>query len=98
MKASFTRIAYILVFLVVAGYAVATLQGPRGVHALVVKEAQIKDMENRNALLAREIERKREHIKRLTDNPAEQELEIRERLKLVNPTDKVYITGDPAKK
>lgn len=98
MKASFTRIAYITAFLAVAGYAVATLRGPHGVQALFVKQAQIKELENRNASLAREIERKREHIKRLADNPADQELEIRERLKLVNPTDKVYITGDPAKK
>jgi cell division protein FtsB len=55
-------------------------------------------MEKRNAGLALEIERKREHIRRLTDNPAEQELEIRERLKLVHPNEKVYIIGDPAKK
>jgi cell division protein FtsB len=98
MKASFTRIAYMIAFLAVVGYAVATLRGPRGLHALFVKESQIKEMEDRNTALAREIERRREHIKRLTDNPAEQELEIRDRLKLVNPTDKVYITGDPAKK
>jgi cell division protein FtsB len=98
MKSSITRIACLLAFLVVAGYAVATLRGPRGVHALFVKETQIKEMEIRNTTLAREIERKREHIKRLSDNSAEQELEIRDRLKLVNPTDKVYIIGDPAKK
>jgi cell division protein FtsB len=98
MKASITRIAYMIAFLAVVGYAVATLRGPRGVHALFVKQAEIQELENRNATLAREIERKREHIQRLSDNPAEQELEIRERLKLVNPTDRVYITGDPAKK
>ncbi len=98
MKASITRIAYMIAFLAIVGYAVATLRGPRGVHALFVKQAEIHDMETRNAALAREIERKREHIQRLTNNPAEQELEIRERLKLVNPTDKVYIIGDPARK
>jgi cell division protein FtsB len=54
-------------------------------------------MQQRNAKLDREIERMREHIKRLTDNPAQQELEIRERLKLVKPGEKVYITGEPAK-
>jgi cell division protein FtsB len=91
MKASITRIAYMIAFLAVVGYAVATLRGPRGVHALFVKQAEIQELENRNATLAREIQR-------LSDNPAEQELEIRERLKLVNPTDRVYITGDPAKK
>jgi cell division protein FtsB len=47
--------------------------------------------------LDKEIERMRDHIKRLTDNPAQQELEIRGRLKLVKPGEKVYVTGDPAK-
>jgi cell division protein FtsB len=55
-------------------------------------------MEKRNASLAREVERKKEHIKRLDNNPAEQELEIRKRLKLANPDEKVYIVGDPDKK
>jgi len=33
----------------------------------------------------------------LDGNPDEQEREIRERLKLVQPDEKVFITGDPAK-
>ena len=47
---------------------------------------------------AKEIERMREHLQRLSNDPAEQELEIRDRLKLVHPGEKVYITGDPDKK
>lgn len=97
MKSSFARFAYVIAFLVVTVYAVATLRGPHGVHALVEKQAQIKEVEQRNDRLAHEIERKRDHIKRLTDNQNDQELEIRERLKLVNPTDKVYIIGDTPK-
>ena len=98
MKASLSRYAYAIAFLLVASYAFVTLHGPRGVHALLDKQAQIREMEKRNAGLANEIERKREHIKRLSDNPAEQELEIRERLKLVHPNEKVFITGKPEKK
>jgi cell division protein FtsB len=77
--------------LLVAGYAVITLSGPRGVAAWLDKQQQIRQLEKRNEGLAQEIERKREHIKRLGSNPAEQELEIRERLKLVHPEDKVFI-------
>jgi cell division protein FtsB len=98
MRFSIARLAYLIAFLAVVGYAAVTLRGPRGLHALFEKKAEIRAMEERNERLAREIERKREHIKRLADNPAEQELEIRERLKLVNPKDKVFITGAPAKK
>jgi cell division protein FtsB len=55
-------------------------------------------MEKRNTALAREIELKRERINRLTDNAAEQEMEIRHRLKLVHPGEKIYIVGEPEKK
>jgi len=65
--------------------------------ALAEKEARIRELEDRNAALAKEVERKREHIRRLTENPAEQELEIRDRLKLVHPNEKVYIIGEPEK-
>ena len=54
-------------------------------------------LEQRNAGLAQQIERKREHIRRLAENPAEQELEIRERLKLVHPNEKIYILGESAR-
>jgi cell division protein FtsB len=98
MKASLARYAYLIAFIMVASYAFVTLRGPKGVNALIDKQAQIRTMEKRNADLDKEIERKREHIKRLSDNPAEQELEIRGRLKLVHPNEKVFITGPPEKK
>jgi cell division protein FtsB len=97
MKAHLARIAYVAAFLAVMSYAFFTLRGPRGIPALLERQRQIQDMQERNAKLDKEIERMRDHIKRLTDNPAQQELEIRERLKLVKPGEKVYITGDPAK-
>jgi cell division protein FtsB len=98
MKASITRYAYAVALLMVAAYAFVTLRGPQGLHAVFDKQAEIQQMEKRNADLAKEIERRREHIKRLSDNTAEQELEIRERLKLVHPGEKIYIIGNPAKK
>jgi cell division protein FtsB len=93
MRVPFGRFAFVFAFLAVGGYALVTLRGPKGVPALVEKNHQIETLEKRNAALAQEIERKRERIKRLEDNPAEQEQEIRLRLKLVHPGEKVYITG-----
>ena len=98
MKAPFARFVFAVAFILVAGYSFVTLRGPRGIPALLEKQRQIEVLEKRNAALAREIERKREHVKRLTDNPGEQELEVREKLKMLHPGEKVYITGDPAKK
>jgi cell division protein FtsB len=95
MRSPFARVAYVLAFLAVAGYALVTLRGPRGVTALIEKQHQIQQLERQNELLHQEIEHRRERINRLIDNPTEQELQIRERLKLVQPRDKVYITGKP---
>ncbi|HEY1241053.1 MAG TPA: septum formation initiator family protein [Bryobacteraceae bacterium] len=91
MKFAQARYVYIFAFLVVAGYAIVTLRGPTGVPGLWEKRRQIELLEKRNSALALDNERKREHIRRLSNNPAEQELEIRQRLKLVRPDEKVYV-------
>ena len=98
MKVPLARFAYLIAFLVVSTYAFVTLRGPHGIHAFMEKQRVIHEMEKRNSDAAKEIERMREHLQRLSDDPANQELEIRERLKLVHPGEKVYITGDPDKK
>ena len=98
MKAPLTRSACVIAFLMVTSYAFFTLRGPKGIPGLIERQRQIQETEKRNTALAREIERKREHIKRLADNPAEQEMEIRQRLKLVHPGEKIYIVGEPEKK
>ena len=91
MRFSPARYVYLVAFLVMAGYAILTLRGPSGVPGLLEKRRQIEVMEKRNAALAQDNEHKREHIQRLSNNPAEQELEIRQRLKLIHPGEKVYI-------
>jgi cell division protein FtsB len=91
MRFSIARFGYLIAFLAIVSYAFFTLRGPRGIPALIEKERQIQEMEKRNAGMAQENERLREHIQRLADNPDEQELEIRQRLKLVHPGEKVYI-------
>ena len=96
MKAPLTRFAYVIVFLTAAAYAFFAF--PKGMHAWQEKQRQIQEMEKRNTGLAQEVERKKEHIKRLSDNPSEQELEIRRRLKLAHPDEKIYILGEPEKK
>ena len=98
MKAPLSRVAYVMAFLMVTSYAFFTLRGPKGIPGLLERQRQIQETEKRNTALAREIEQKRDHIQRLADNPAEQEKEIRQRLKLVHPGEKIYIVGEPEKK
>ena len=91
MKHSSARFAYIVALMLVVSYAFFTLRGPKGIPALLEKRQQIDSLAKRNAALSLENERKREHIRKLADNPAQQELEIRQRLKLIHPEEKVYI-------
>ncbi|HUA60225.1 MAG TPA: septum formation initiator family protein [Verrucomicrobiae bacterium] len=97
MKSPLVRFFYLFTVLLIVGYAVVTLRGPRGIGAYLEKQRQIHELEKRNAAMAQEIERKRERLERLSNDPVEQELEIRERLKLVHPKDKVFII-DPQSK
>jgi cell division protein FtsB len=97
MRTAFRRWAFGVIFLGVVVYAAVTLTGPHGVHAWMEKERLIQETQKQNAIDAQRIERIKEHIKRLDGNPDEQEREIRERLKLVHPDEKVFITGEPGK-
>lgn len=94
MKLSFAKIAGGAALLLFAGYALVALQGPQGIPGLVEKRRQIQEFEKRNADLARKIEAERARIGRLSDSKSDQELEIRQRLKLVKPDEKVFILQD----
>ena len=95
MASSIAKVGYGVAVLVAASYAIVTLRGPQGVPALIDKQKQIRTLEHENADLARDIESRRERIKRLREDESAQELEIRQRLKLVRPGEKVFILQDP---
>lgn len=73
------------------------LRGPQGVPALMEKRKEIRFLQEQNADLSKENEQKRDRIQRLRDSQAEQELEIRKRLKLVRPGETSFILPDPPK-
>ena len=93
MKSSAAKLGYAVAVLVAASYAFVTLRG--GIPALIQKQGEIRTLEKQNADLAREIEFRRERIQRLREDESEQELEIRQRLKLVRPGEKVFILQEP---
>ncbi len=95
MRSSLAKIAYSLLIVLAAAYAFFGLRG--AVPALAERRQQIQSLEKRNAALARDIETKRDRIQRLRESPSLQELEIRQRLKLVRPEEKVFILQDPKK-
>lgn len=94
MKALLVKFAYALAVLLAAGYALFALRGPQGIPGLLEKRHEIQELEKRNAALARQVEEQRARIGRLRDSEAEQEREIRQRLKLVKPDEKVFVLQD----
>jgi cell division protein FtsB len=70
-------IAALATLTALAAYAVIMLRGPQGLSALADKQKQIRAVEEKNADLLREVEARKQHIKRLESDPATQVLELR---------------------
>jgi cell division protein FtsB len=85
MKISIVKAAYAFIVLCGIVYAFAALRGPNGIPGLLDKRRQVREYEISNEQLHREIEQKQERIQRLRNDPQEQELEIRQRLKFAGP-------------
>jgi cell division protein FtsB len=73
------------------------LRAPQGISALLDKRREVRLLEEQNAAQAAENQRRRERIRRLEQNPAEQEMEIRKQLKLLRPNETTFILEDPPK-
>lgn len=94
MKISAVKAVYALIVLCGILYAFIVLRGPNGIPAMFEKRRLVREYEVSNQELQREIEQKQQRIRRLESDPAEQELEIRQRMKLAKPGDKIYILGE----
>ena len=97
MKISVVKIVYAFIVLCGIVYAFAALRGPNGIPGLLDKRRQVREYEMSNEQLQREIAQKQERIQRLQNDPREQEIEIRQRLKLAGPGEKIYIIDDKRK-
>ncbi len=67
------------------------LRGPQGLQSLLEKHREIRQLEEHNAALALENQRRRERIERLENSTTEQEMEIRKQLKLLRPGETTFI-------
>jgi cell division protein FtsB len=91
VKSPLVKIGYVVLIVVAFVYAFFTLRGPQGIPGWLEKRQELRRLERENTELAREIQAKRRRIERLRNGIAEQEMEIRRRLKLVRPNEKVFI-------
>ena len=88
------RSAYSAVLVVMAVYGYIALSGPQGIPALRKKWTEIRQLEEEIANIQRDNQAKRERIHKLETDPAEQEMEIRKRLKLLRPGETSFILPD----
>jgi len=91
MKISPVKTIYLIAVICGMAYAFVVLQGPNGVPGLLAKRKLVHEYEITNQKMQRELEEKQQRIQRLEANPSEQEFEIRQRLKLARPGEKIYI-------
>lgn len=82
---------------IVIAYAWIAVSGPQGLQALLEKRREIRDLQEQNAVLTRELEHRRDRIRRLEDSRSEQEMEIRKQLKLLRPGETTFILPDAPK-
>ena len=64
---------------------------------MLEKRREIRQLQEQNAALTREIEHRRDRIRRLEDSRSEQEMEIRKQLKLLRPGETTFILPDGPK-
>jgi|SRR3954468_23391106 cell division protein FtsB len=93
------KTAYLVALAILGAYALVAFRGPNGVPALMEKRRQITALQEQNATLAAENNRKQDRIEKLEHDRSVQELEIRKRLKLLHPGETQFILPDkPAAK
>jgi cell division protein FtsB len=94
MNISGVKVAYTLIVVLGLAYAFHALRDPEGIPGFLDKRHQVAEYEAANQQLQREIEQRQERIHRLESDPEQQELEIRQRLKLAGHGEKIYIFDD----
>lgn len=87
----------LILLAVVVVYAWIAVSGPQGLQTLLEKHREIRQLQEQNAALTREIEHRRDRIRRLEDSRSEQEMEIRKQLKLLKPGETTFILPDGPK-
>jgi cell division protein FtsB len=91
------RLIYLAALVSMAVYGYIALTGPQGIPALRAKWNEIHQLEEQNANLQRENQVRKERLERLKNNPAEQDLEIRRRLKVQKPGETSFILPETPK-
>ena len=85
------RAGIVVVIILACAYGWMFLSGPQGLQTLIEKRREIRQLEERNANIKLENDRRKERIRRLQESRSEQEMEIRKQLKLQRPGETTFI-------
>jgi cell division protein FtsB len=85
------QVKYAIGFAIIALYSWIALRGPLGIQSLLDRRQEIRTLQEKNAAMAREVDRRRDRIRRLTESTSEQDMEIRKQLKLLKPGETSFI-------
>lgn len=98
LQGSKKRAGILIVVILATAYGYVFLRGPQGLQSLIDKRREIRFLEERNANLKLENERRKERIQRLQESRSEQEMEIRKQLKLQRPGETTFILPESEQK
>jgi len=96
MNVALKRVCWGVAVLLIGSYLLYSLRGPDGVAAVFERQRQIRALEEQNANLAREIQQKKDRVRRLEQDRTEQELEVRRRLKLLKDKETTFLIPEKA--
>lgn len=88
---------YVIAFSMIGVCGLVAVRGPQGIPMLMEKRREIESLQVQNADLAKENDMKKSRLDRLRRSQAEQDKEIRERLKLLRPGEKTFILPEGSK-
>ena len=84
--------------LILAGcYLLFTFRGPNGIPMIIEKKRQVRELQEQNANLEREIQMKKERIRSLSEDRSQVELEVRQQLRLLKKNETSYVLQDQKK-
>lgn len=91
-------IVFLCGLIALAAYAAIMLRGPQGLGALEDKRKTVRQLEDQNATLQKEIDDNRNLINKLQHDPGTQERMVRERTGKTHPGDTSFVVSEPASK
>jgi cell division protein FtsB len=84
--------------LILAGcYLLFSFRGPNGIPMILEKNRQVRELQEQNANLEREIQMKKGRIRALSEDRTQVELEVRKQLRLLKKHETSFVLQDQKK-